>query len=186
MKTLEDFIKENKEMFMNSEPPEGHFERFNERLKQQQRRNKIRFMTRISSIAAIGLLVIASSIFVYDRYFDQEPLTLNLGDINPQMQKVEYYYTTQINELSVGMDSLSAGTQENLKKMMADELAEMDSIHRDLQKKLGSNPGDDRIVNAMITYYQTKVGMMKSFLNTLTQIKQTNNSKNDHHENTLL
>jgi hypothetical protein len=186
MKTIEDFIQENKEMFMNTEPPEGHFERFGERLKQQQRRNNIRLMIRISSIAAIGLLLITSSIFIYDRYFDREPLLLNLGDVNPQMQKVEYYYTSQIEELSVGLDSLSADTQENIKKIMADELAEMDSIHRELQKKLGTNPGDDRVVNAMITYYQTKLGMMKSFLNTLTQIKQTNNSKNVKNENTLL
>lgn len=186
MKTIEDFIQENKEMFMYTEPAEGHFERFGERLKHQQRRNKIRFFTRISSIAAIGLLVIASSIFIYDRYFDTEPAFLNLRDINPQMQKVEYYYTSQIDELSTGLDSLSGDAQENIKKMMSDELAEMDSIHSKLQKKLGSNPGDDRVVNAMITYYQTKLGMMKSFVNTLTQIKQANNSKNDENENTLL
>jgi hypothetical protein len=102
------------------------------------------------------------------------------------MQKVEYYYTSQIDQLSVGLDSLSVDTQENIKKMISDELAEMDSVHQELQKKLGANPGDDRVVNAMITYYQTKLGMMKSFLNTLTQIKQTNNSKNVSHENTLL
>ena len=186
MKTLEDFIKENKEMFMNNEPPEGHFERFGERLQQLHRRNKIRFITRISSIAAIGLLLITSSIFIYDRYFDRNPVMLNLGDVNPQMQKVEFYYTSQIDELTVGLDSLSTDSQENIKKMISNELAEMDSIHRELQQKLGSNPGDDRIVNAMIIYYQTKLGMMKSFLHTLTQIKQTNNSKNINHENTLL
>lgn len=186
MKTLEDFIKENKEMFMNNEPPEGHFERFGERLQQLHRRNKIRFITRISSIAAIGLLLITSSIFIYDRYFDRNPVMLNLGDVNPQMQKVEFYYTSQIDELTVGLDSLSTDSKENIKKMISNELAEMDSIHRELQQKLGSNPGDDRIVNAMIIYYQTKLGMMKSFLHTLTQIKQTNNSKNINHENTLL
>lgn len=186
MKTIEDFIKENKDMFMDIEPPEGHFERFGEKLKQAQRRNTLRLITRISSIAAIGLIVIASSIFIYDRYFDSRPAFMNLGDVNPQMQKVEYYYTSQINDLSVGLDSLSADAQENIKKMMSDELAEMDSVHRQLQLKLGTNPGDDRVVNAMITYYQTKLGMMKSFLQTLTQIKQTNNSKNESHENTLL
>jgi hypothetical protein len=186
MKTLDDFLKENKEMFMNDEPPAGHFERFEEKLKMMQRRSKIRLISRITSIAAIGLIMIASSIFVYDRYFDNEPILLNLGDINPQMQKVEFYYTNQINDLSVGIDTLSAGSQESLKKMMADELAEMDSIHRDLQKKLGTHPGDERVVNAMITYYQTKLGMMKSFLNTLNQINQNNNSKNVNHESTLL
>jgi hypothetical protein len=85
MDTIEDFIKENKEMFMHTEPPEGHFERFEKRLTMLQHRNKIRFITRISSIAAIGLLLIASSIFIYDRFFDRQPVLLNLGDVNPQM-----------------------------------------------------------------------------------------------------
>ncbi|MFA6127458.1 MAG: hypothetical protein WC699_09145 [Bacteroidales bacterium] len=186
MKTIEDFIKENKEMFINIEPREGHFERFEEKLSHQKRRNKIRFLTRISSIAAIGLLLITSSIFIYDRYFDKEPIMYSLGDVNPQMQKVEYYYTAQIDQLSVGLDSLSTEAQENIKTMMSGELAEMDSIHRELQRKLGANPGDERVVNAMITYYQTKLGMMKSFINTLTQIRQNNNSNNDKNENTLL
>jgi hypothetical protein len=65
---------------------------------------------------------------------------------------------------------------------MANEFAEMDSIHHELQIKLGTNPGDERVVNAMITYYQTKLGMMKSFINTLNQIKQSNNLKNENHE----
>jgi len=186
MNPLEDFIKENKEMFMNTEPPEGHFNRFEERLKKLQRRNKIRFITRISSIAAIGLLLITSSIFIYDRYFDKEPLLMNLGDVNAQMQKVEYYYTSQINEISVGLDSLSKETQDNIKTMMSNEIAEMDSIHRELQQKLTAHPGDDRVVNAMIVYYKTKLGMMQNFLEVLTQIKQSNNQKNVNHENTLL
>ncbi|MDD4646215.1 MAG: hypothetical protein PHY99_09540 [Bacteroidales bacterium] len=186
MNSLDDFIKENKEMFMNSEPPEGHFERFSARLKQQQRRNKIRFITRVSSIAAIGLLLIASSIFVYDHYFDREPALINLGDINPDMQKVEFYYTSQIDQVSAGLDSLSGVSQASLKKIMSSELAELDSIHRDLQQKLSFNPGDERVVNAMIVYYQTKLEMMQSFLNTLNQIKQTNNTNTQNHENTLL
>jgi len=186
MKSLEEFIKENKEMFMNTEPSDGHMLRFEERLKQERRRNKIRLITRISSIAAIGLFLMASSVFIYERYFDQQPLLLNLGDVNPQMEKVEFYYTSQINQMAFGMDSLSSVAQEDVRMMMSNELAEMDSVHTELQKKLGANPGDERIVNAMITYYQKKLGMMQAFVNTLTQIKQTNNSKNDDHESTLL
>jgi hypothetical protein len=186
MKTLDDFIQENKAMFMNNEPPEGHFERFGQKLKQAHKRRKINLLVRISSIAAIGLLLITSSIFIYDRYFDRQPELLNISDINPQMQKVEFYYTSQIEQFSAGLDSLSSVTQEKTRKMMSDELAEMDSIHRELQKKLGNNPGDQRVVDAMITYYQTKLGMIKSFIQSLNQIKQSNNSKNSEHENTLL
>ena len=185
MKQLEDFIKENKEMFMSSEPPDGHFERFGEKLKRNRRRNIVRLTVRISGIAAIGLLLITSSLLVYDRYSNRQPM-LNLGDLNPRMQQVEFYYTSQIDGLSAGLDSVSPSASAEVRKMISDELAEMDSIHRELQKKLGTNPGDERVVNAMITYYQTKLGMMKSFLNTLGQIKQTINTKNENHENTQL
>jgi len=186
MKELEDFIKENKEMFMNIEPSDGHFERFEAKLKHQKHQSKIRLITRISSIAAIGLIVIASSIFVYDRFFDRESQILNLGDLNPQMEKVEFFYTSQIDQVGFGLDSLSKDSQEDIKLMISSEMAVMDSVYQELQKKLGLNPGDERIVNAMITYYQTKLEMMKSFVNTLTQIKQSNNAKNENHENTQL
>lgn len=186
MNPLDDFIKENQEMFMTTEPPDGHRLRFGERLMQEKRKNRIRFITRVSSIAAIGLIVIASTLFIYERYFDQPSALMSLSDVNAQLEKVEYYYTSQINDIAAGMDSLSPIADSEVRKLMTNELAEMDSIHVELQKKLGTHPGDERIINAMIAYYQRKLGMMNAFLNTLTQIKQTNNQKKDQHESTLL
>ncbi len=186
MDELEKFIRENKEMFTNEEPLEGHFERFEDRLRFQQRRNRIRQLYRITSIAAVGLLLIASSIFVYDRYFDAAPTSIKLGDINPELQKVEYFFTSQIDQTTTGIDSLSHYTDKMTMDAMHQEIARMDSLHTDLQMKMGLNPGDERIVNAMIFYYQARLKVMQNFVDMLNQIKQNNNSKNVNHENTLL
>jgi hypothetical protein len=186
MDELEKLIMENKEMFTNEEPLEGHFERFEDRLKFQQRRNRIRKLYRITSIAAVGLLLIASSIFVYDRYFDAAPASFRLGDISPELQKVEYFFTSQIDQTTTGIDSLSHYTDKMTMDAMHQEIARMDSLHTDLQKKMGLNPGDERIVNAMICYYQARLKVMQNFVDMLNQIKQNNNSKNVNHENTLL
>ena len=186
MDELEKFIRENKEMFTNEEPMEGHFERFEGRLRFQQRRNRIRQIYRITSMAAVVLLLIASSIFVYDRYFDAAPASFRLGDISPELQKVEYYFTSQIDQTTTGVDSLSHYTDKITKDAMHQEIARMDSLHTNLQKKMGLNPGDERIVNAMISYYQARLKVMQDFVEMLNQIKQNNNSKNVNHENTLL
>lgn len=186
MDELEKFIRENKEMFTNEEPLEGHFERFEGRLRFQQRRSRIRQIYRITSMAAVGLLLIASSIFVYDRYFDAAPASFNLGDINPELQKVEYFFTSQIDQTTTGIDSLSHYTDKMTMDAMHQEIARMDSLHTVLQKKMGLNPGDERIVNAMICYYQARLKVMQNFVDMLNQIKQNNNSKNVNYENTLL
>ena len=186
MDWLEDMIRENKDKFWTHEPSEGHFERFESRLVQQRRKIRIQLVYRISAIAAIGLILISSSIFIYDRFFDRERAVMTLGDLGLEMQKVEFYFTSQIDQLSIGIDSLSPYSTGDMKKLMDSEVAEMDSLHLELQKKLKTHPGDERVVNAMISYYQAKLSLMQNFMGILTQIKQSNNSKKEHYESTLL
>lgn len=186
MDWLEEMIKENKDKIWMHEPPDGHFERFEAKLMQRWRRTRMQMIYRISAIAAIGLLLITSSIIIYDRFFDREPILMRLGDLNPEMQKVEYYFTTQIENVSLGIDSLSVYTKEDMRKMMASEIAEIDSLNLELQKKLKAHPGDERVVNAMISFYQAKLSILQNFLEMLTQLKQSYHIKKEQHENTLL
>jgi uncharacterized protein (DUF305 family) len=47
----------------------------------------------------------------------------------------------------------------------------MDSVYRDLQKELRANPNDQRIIDAMIKHYQTKLEVMSYMLDQLKEIK---------------
>ena len=51
------------------------------------------------------------------------------------------------------------------------EMASMDSVYRDLQKELRANPNDQRIIDAMIKHYQTKLEVMSYILDQLKEIK---------------
>jgi len=186
MSNIEDLIRENKEMFNYEEPMEGHFERFEARLRTQNRRSRLRSLYRVASIAAVGLVLIVSSIFIYDKFYDRDNGSVTLGDINPELGKVEYYFTSQIDEATVSLDSLRKYSDEGTQKMIDREFAELDSLHTQLTEKLGTNPNDERIINGLITYYQTKLKIMEHFITTLNQIKQIKNQKNQNYESTVL
>ena len=60
----------------------------------------------------------------------------------------------------------------------------MDSVYSQLQKDLKMNPGDERILQAMIEYYQTKLNALNTIINQLSQIQNHNKPKS--HEKTNL
>jgi hypothetical protein len=56
----------------------------------------------------------------------------------------------------------------------------MDSVYVQLQKDLKANPEDERIINAMIEHYQTKVEVMSYILNQLKDLRNENtNTRED-------
>jgi hypothetical protein len=186
MINIEDLIRENKEMFNDDEPMEGHFGRFEAKLKEQKKMIRLRSFYRAASIAAVGLVLVVTSIFVYDRFYDRDVPPATLGEINPELGKVEYYFTTQIEEASISLDTLKKYSDESTRNMIDREFAELDSVHNQLIEKLGTNPNDERIINGMIYYYQTKLKIMEHFIGTLNQIKQNTNQKNQNYESTVL
>ena len=64
--------------------------------------------------------------------------------------------------------------------MIIHELSEMDSLMKQLQRDLKTNPGDERIINAMISHYQMKLGVMNQILDQLENIN--NNHQSSNHE----
>ena len=53
----------------------------------------------------------------------------------------------------------------------------MDSIYDNLQKELGANPNNERVIQAMIRHYQTKLKIMSDILDRLQGIQKLNNSQ---------
>jgi hypothetical protein len=60
------------------------------------------------------------------------------------------------------------------KVMLEKEMKNMDSVYVQLQKDLKANPDDERIINAMIEHYQTKVEVMNYIINQLKVIRNEN------------
>jgi hypothetical protein len=63
------------------------------------------------------------------------------------------------------------------------EMDEMDHLYQELQKEYSENPNDERVINAMIEYYQTKLNIINTIKTDLENVKSI---KNKNHENTQL
>ncbi|NOZ48040.1 MAG: hypothetical protein GXO79_14880 [Chlorobi bacterium] len=180
MKEIGDYIKKNKSFFNDAEPLTGHLDRFKTKLGGDSK--KVTFFkssVKYFRAASVIILIALSSLWIYEKFTKPAMKEqISLGEVSPEYKEVEFYYTrlykTKLTELS-GMKKIDPEVVVELKK---DEFTELDSLYRVLQKDLGSNNNDERIINAMIEYYQTKVELLNQI------ILQLNNAKNDRNKRT--
>ena len=69
--------------------------------------------------------------------------------------------------------------------MLVKEMKSMDSVYVSLQKELKANPNDERIINAMIEHYQTKLEVMTYIVNQLKTIRNDNQNKTENEKVSL-
>jgi hypothetical protein len=52
-------------------------------------------------------------------------------------------------------------------------------VFQKLQNDLTSSPNDDRVINAMLEYYQTKLSLINMIVEKLKEVKQKNNENHE-------
>lgn len=178
MDELEKIMRENSAEFLNQEPSVGHFERFDQKLARQNRKGRIIHMSKkISRIAAIGLLVLMSSMWAFNEFSQSGQQSVKLGDISQEYQDVEFFFTSQIDSRYQDIQNCQVIEDEEYKSSLLEEINQMDSIYDNLQKELGANPNNERVIQAMIRHYQTKLKIMSDILDRLQGIQKLNNSQ---------
>jgi hypothetical protein len=71
------------------------------------------------------------------------------------------------------------------KKILLSEMKSMDSVYVQLQKELKTNPDDERIINAVIEHYQTKVEVMSYIVSQLKAIRNQNQNNQENEKTNL-
>lgn len=176
MKTIEEIIRGNKDLFEGDEPSEGHFERFNWKLEKRfhtvtTKRSIVPYLLRA---AVVTLLITLSSLWIWDNFLKPGRQRMALGDVSPQYREVENYYIHQVNLMESEIISTSLNQNPEQKEMLMKEMKSMDSVYVQLQRDLKANPDDERIINAMIEHYQTKLDVMTFIINQLKTIRNGN------------
>jgi hypothetical protein len=181
MKTLEDIINSNKDFFEDAEPSEGHLERFDKKLELLSRKNapKRSIVPYLLKAAVVTLLVTLSSLYTWDHFIRKDNNRMTLGEVSPQYKEVENYYVHQVNMVEDEIVNIDLKNNPEQKEILLNEMKSMDSAYVSLQKELKTNPDDERIINAMIEHYQTKLDVMNYILNQLQTIKKENTNKNN-------
>jgi hypothetical protein len=183
MKNIEDIVRNNKDVFDGAEPSEGHLERFNRKLEMIHgirviKRSIVPYLLRA---AVVTLLVTLSSLWTWDHFIRSNRNRMTLGDVSQEYREVENYYVHQVNLMESEIGNIDLKSNPEQKDILFKEMRSMDSVYVQLQKELKANPDDERIINAMIEHYQTKVEVMTYILDQLKAIRNENqnNPKNE-------
>ena len=181
MKSIEDTIRNNKDFFEDAEPSEGHLERFNRKLEKRFQINTIKrsIVPYLLKAAVVTLLITLSSLWTWDHFIRTGSTRMTLGQVSPQYKEVENYYVHQVNLMEGEIVNVDLKNNPAQKTMLMKEIKSMDSTYVSLQKELKANPNDERIINAMIEHYQTKLEVMTYIVNQLKTIRNDNQNKKE-------
>ena len=172
MGTLKNYIDQNRDQFDEVNPPEGHEMRFADKLGRTQKKRRSINVSTFLKIAAISVLTLLSSLYVFENITREktEPL-LTLSEINKDYVDVEYYFTSTTNNQLEFIENTLDGDSSMEKELLMSELSSLDSLHLQLQKELNANPNDERVINAMLQYYQFKLNVLTQIVDRLKEIK---------------
>ena len=181
MKNIDEIIRKNRDLFEDQEPMEGHLERFNWKLEKRlhsdaTKRSIVPYLLRA---AVVTVLVTLSSLWAWDHFIRTDKGKMTLGDVSPQYREVENYYVHQVNLKEGELLNVDLSNNTEQKAVLQKEMNSMDSVYFQLQKELKANPNDERIINAMIEHYQTKLDVMTYIVNQLKAIRNENQNKSE-------
>jgi hypothetical protein len=153
---IEEFVKNNLELFNNEEPTNGHFERFQSKL---GKKNKIRpLIVRSLKYAAI-IVFLMTGIFVvrtFDLFQNHDYQAQNINQEDDFIE-VMMYYNMQLDQKQQELNKLTCKNTDNQKSIVNQDLSELKSSFTELTTELRSNPENQMLKNAIITNFQTQI-----------------------------
>ena len=175
MKPLDEFIRENPGRFDTGEPLPGHFERFDQKLDAFHRKRSSRTVMVLLKVAAVILLVMVVSFASFHEY---QLVTGKMKQAlaytaSPELKEAEAYYVKQLDLYYNQLQALNFKNGKTEKQQILNELDEMDKQVMALKEDLRQNPDDERIIGAIINFYQVKIDLMDMII---TRTTQTNNT----------
>jgi hypothetical protein len=177
MEKLDKFIRENAGAFNDSEPDQGHFGRFTEKLNLESGVNPIRINRSLMlKIAAVILLFITATVLIFDlgmKRLSKSVEMVNAGTgLTNEMQDAMFYYDGQTSSRLGEFNKLACCGEEkvHLNTMVSSELSSLDENIAELKQSLTQNPDNERLQAALIRNQQMKNEVLD---NMISQMKKT-------------
>ena len=162
MKTMKDFIVQHAGKFDSEEPDQGHLERLRMRMNAMHDEGKQKTRIMLLRIAAIAVLCVFISYMAFKEFglIDQQLNSSNYGMLNQELKEAEQFYTSQLSIYYNKIQKLCFNNDQAEKKLVLQELSAMDDQVQLMKHDLKQNPDDERIVHAIINFYQVKIELM--------------------------
>lgn len=172
---LEDFIRNNRDALNASEPREGHMDRFEQKLRRNNRfkgpgltRSPLMRMAAVLAVGfMLGYLYYSNDPKRMDSYSKENGVTtasLDLSSISPELAEAEAFFGQMLREKMETVKPL-AGEDTMVYAAIRAQLESLESDYTDLRKELTGNQTNEQIVNAMIQNYRLRLDLIEHILN---------------------
>jgi hypothetical protein len=172
MDSLETYIRNNRDQFDLDEPPQGHFRRFEEKLKQESRGTVVPMNRRTLwyRVAAAVLILVTAGLVTFDiasgRIFSssrQDVASLNLpADVREAVD----FYSDLSDRRMTELHKIASGCPNGalLLDKARREASLFDATNIELTKALTENPGNERAQAALIQNGKMKESSLNNLI----------------------
>ncbi len=165
----------------------GHEKRFLKRLDNERFVRKKKSYT-LLKIAATVLIIISVAVFSYKNNSTTEPLNttvvskvpknnkaITLGDLSPDLKKVEDYYETTIH---VALYNLEVSEEnKSLVNSYLEQLTTLNSEYEKLNLELNESGPNDQTISALIRNLQLRLQLLQRLRKKINQFKTVKNDQ---------
>lgn len=173
MKDLKDYIKNNREIFDDQEPGEGHFERFEALLnkkdqvkpsievkKNLKRHNLLKYISVAASIAILA--VIGFHFYEPNKIIPTKSDTENIQSISDEFRATNNYYQRQMeSQIADIMCKLSDTDTEN-QSQLSDDLKQIMDNNKTFVDEMASNDNKELAIHYLIKHYKKNIQILKN------------------------
>jgi len=173
VKPMDDFIRKNADHFKTEEPPEGHFDRFYDKLTGAGKTGKTRMMTVLLRVAAVLVIGLFMTAVLYKGITTYHSALKEDNCPNKELCEAEDFYSRQVEKYYNRIEKMPFNNDPKTREEVLKELREMDDQVAVMKEDLKQNPNDERVVHSIINYYQDKIDLMDMIIVRTTTSKST-------------
>jgi hypothetical protein len=150
------------EEYNDKDLPEGHLDRFIAKLDSSLHTSRkfLRFQVYATAASIFAVIALFTLLMIKVGQFRQHSSLL--AGISPELEEAELYYQSTIQERMKILE-----VNNLVDKEVIIDLEEIDESFDNINKDLKKNPGDERIIQAVMRIYQLKLDLINDLLNQL-------------------
>ena len=183
---LRELFKKDQELIDKGQKlKSGHKDQFMERLEKELPKKKASLVW-LKVAATVALLFTAAMVYFNDNtdpinsqtVGNEQPVkqkTISLGDLSPDLKKVESYYVSTIN-LALSELELSQESNEMTQGFM-EQLAKLNTEYESLNIELNSQGPNDQTITALIKNLQLRLQLLQKLKSKLNELKTSKNEQ---------
>lgn len=147
------------------EPTIGHFDRFEKRISNKNKRN---------SNSWKWISIAASVVLIFGIWLGQNNSSpgLDLADVSPKMEETQDYFTSLIRS---EIEKVNLERNDETKKIIEDAFIRLDKLdqqYNNLTVELKTSAQDKRVIFAMISNFQQRIEVLQNLLEQIDNNKQ--------------